>query len=140
MNDARRIRPADLLVLLAGSLLLVSPFLPWYGNRDGWSASTVLAILVALTAFLALGLFTALLVCSSPAKPIALSVWLVPVALIASLFALERLLAPPDGADRCYGAWVALAASLLALVGTWRSLADERPRREAQPVAEPPGR
>lgn len=132
--DIRRIRPAELLALLAGAGLLVDLFLPWYsftgGSQSAWTALTVIDLLLALAALHALALFGAALLARTPGPPIALGVCLVPVGLVATLAALFRLLDPPGGAHGTdYGAPVGFVAATLILVAAWRSIGDERPAR-----------
>ncbi|MGI8556782.1 MAG: hypothetical protein ACR2ND_00485 [Solirubrobacteraceae bacterium] len=139
--DTRRIRSAEALALLAGAGLLIDLFLPWYsfsgGRRSAWSALTVVDVLLALCGLLALALFLAALLARSPAPAVALSVWLVPVGLVATIAALVRVLVLPGGAyDLCYGAPVGLAASALVLLSAWWSVGDERPARGV-PVQSP---
>lgn len=114
--------------------MLVDLFLPWYafagGRRNAWSALTVVDLLLALSALLALALVAATLLARTPAAPLALAVWLVPAGLVSTLAALFRLLDPPGGAQHtCYGAPVGLGASALVLIAAWRSIGDERAAR-----------
>jgi hypothetical protein len=130
--DLRRLRPAELLALLAGLLLGVSLFLPWYEvsgvQRDAWNALTVAELPAALAALLALALVAATALQRSPALPVALAVWTTAVAAIALVVVVVRILALPDGASaRCYGLWLGLAGSVGVLVAGWLSMRDERP-------------
>ncbi|GAC1492946.1 MAG: hypothetical protein NVS1B9_14490 [Solirubrobacteraceae bacterium] len=136
--DTQRIRPAELLSLLAGTALLISPFLEWYGGAAGWSSSPVVAAILSLVAIAAIGLFFAVLLSASPAPAIWLGVWLVPLGIIATLVAAVRIAAPPTDGARGAGAWIALVAAALTLVGAWRSIGDERPHRGADTATPPP--
>jgi hypothetical protein len=130
--DPSRIRPAELLALLAGLLLAVSLFLPWYEfagvQRDAWNALTVAELPAALAALLALALVAATVYQRSPALPVALAVWTTAVAAVAVIVLAVRVAAPPGGASaRCYGLWLGLAGSIGVLVAAWLSMRDESP-------------
>jgi hypothetical protein len=145
-------RKAEPLAGLGGLALLVSLFLPWFdsgvavrtvgsagsertdvlgASLTGWQALTVVDVLLALLALLALAVPLVSLATTGPAKSIGTALlasalgWLAPL-----LVAIELLTA--DGGIR-YGAWLALAGSILAWVGSWLSLRDE-----STPGAVPP--
>jgi hypothetical protein len=130
--DFRRIRPAELLALFAGLLLAVSLFLPWYqfpsGQRDAWSALTVAELPSALAALLALALVATTVLQRTPALPVALAVWTTAVGVLSLVAVAVRVVALPGAAiGRCYGLWLALAASAGVLLAAWLSMRDERP-------------
>ncbi len=136
--DLRRVRPAELLALLAAVVAAVALFLPWYEfggvRRDAWNALTVAEIPVALAAVLAFALVTATAYQRSPSLPVSLAVWTTSVALIATIAIAVRALAPPAGAaERCYGLWLALAAVVGIVIAGWGSMSDERPYWSARP-------
>jgi hypothetical protein len=130
--DLQRLRPAEVLALLAGMALAVSLFLPWYefsGVRlDAWDALTVAEIPIAVAAAMALLLVAATVLQRGPALPVSLAVWTTTVAFVALVVLVVRVIALPGGAsERCYGLWLALAANVLVLVAAWLSMRDERP-------------
>jgi hypothetical protein len=130
--DLRRIRPPEVLALIAGLLLAVALFLPWYEfagvQRDAWNSLTVAELPAAAAALLALSLVVATGLQRSPALPVALAVWTTTVGFVAVITVLVRVLALPGNADeRCYGLWLALAGSIGVLVAGWLSIRDERP-------------
>jgi hypothetical protein len=130
--DLRRIRPPELLALLAGLLLAVALFLPWYEfsgvQRDAWNSLTVAELPGALAAVLSLALVAATVVQRSPALPLALAAWTTAVGLIAVVAIVVRVLALPGGAgERYYGLWLGLAGAVGVLVAGWLSMRDERP-------------
>jgi hypothetical protein len=130
--DPRRLRPADLLALLAGLLLAVSLFLPWYeihGTRqDAFMALTVAELPAAIAALLALALVAATVFQRSPALPVALATFTTAVGLVSGIVILFRALALPAGATaRCYGLWLALGGALLVTLAGFLSLRDESP-------------
>jgi amino acid transporter len=130
--DWRRLRAAEGLVAIAAAALAVSLFLPWFefagGQEDAWQALTVTEIPAALAALVAFALVLATLTQRSPAIPLALAVWTATLSGLASVVIAVRAIAPPDGAyERCYGLWIALAASILLFGTAIGSLHDERP-------------
>lgn len=130
--DLRRIRPAELLALVAGLVLAVAMFLPWYtfgGVRvDAWDSLTVAEIPVAVAAAMGLALVAATLLQRGPALPVSVAVWTTTLAFVALVVLLVRVVALPGGASgRCYGLWLALAANVGVLVAGWLSMRDERP-------------
>jgi hypothetical protein len=130
--EFRRLRPAELLALVAGVLLAVSLFLPWYEfagvQRDAWNSLTVAELPAAGAALLALALVAATIMQRSPALPVALAVWTTTIGLVGVLAVVIRVIALPGAAsERCYGLWLALAGAIGVLVAGWLSMRDERP-------------
>jgi len=133
-SDWRRLRAPELLAGAAGVLLGIALFLPWFefpgGREDAWRALTVAEIPAALAALGALALVAVTLTQRSPAPPLAVAVFLVPITAVALIAIAVRAGGPPAGAvDRCYGLWVALGATFVLLIAAVWSLRDERPRR-----------
>ncbi|MGA2470004.1 MAG: hypothetical protein ABSG64_04865 [Solirubrobacteraceae bacterium] len=130
--DLRRIRPPEILALLAGVLLAVALFLPWYdfpgGREDAWHALTVAEVPAALAALVALALVAVTPVARSSAQPVALAIWTTALGLVSVVVVTVRVVALPGMAlGRCYGLWLALAGAIGVLVAGWLSLRDERP-------------
>jgi len=133
--DLRKLRNGEWIALLAGIALIVALFLPWYGAEgetvSGWASLTVFDIVLVVCALFgpAVWFFTA----QQPAPPVPLAAaglgaW---ASVLAILLTLIRIVdAPADGFGVEYGAFIALAASGVLFVGVWRSLGDERIRRE----------
>jgi hypothetical protein len=147
----RRLRPADAVAGAAGLALLVSLFLPWYelgapqvhtaGSRGAtpvvnalgdvsptaWQAFTVVDVLLALAALLAIALPVVTVVASGPAKPVTFTVLTTLAGLLATLLAAWRLIdSPAGGLTPRYGAWIGLAAALAVFLGGSWSMKDER--------------
>ena len=143
-------RRAEPLAGLGGLLLLVSLFLPWYrdgvyvlttfsGGTEavhalrtweltGWRAFTVIDVLLALLAALALAVPLSSLLATGPAKPVAVAVLASAFGWLAVLLVGFRLLFPDDPSgviELRFGIWLALAGALIAWVGSWLSLRDE---------------
>ena len=128
----RRLRVGE-LTALAGCVCVVASLLrPWYetpiGNLDAWDTfgPGVVLLLAALCAGLAMVISA--LTEKSPALPVATGVWCVPLALLAVIASVVRVIERPDHASGlCAGAWLALVGSALILIGAWLTLRDERP-------------
>lgn len=140
-------RRAEPVAGLGGVLLLIALALPWYGATEtswqleaeraptasgdlptfsAFTAMTVIDVLIALIALLAVLVPITSLASNGPARPIAVAVLASAFGWIAILLVAYRIVdVPGDGLEIEYGAWVALAASVLAWVGSWLSLRDE---------------
>jgi hypothetical protein len=131
---------------LGGLLLLVSLFLPWYGPDDvtGWQALTVIDVLLALLALVAIAVPVISVATRGPAKAVGIQVIASAVGWLAVLLVAIRLVSAPDDLSLRYGVWLALLGALIAWIGSWMSLRDEStpgavppdvPRRPAPPAA-----
>jgi hypothetical protein len=135
-------RRAEPVAGLGGLLLLVSLFLPWYGvelppavgdlepfgpeDVTAWQAFTVIDVLLAALGLLAIVVPVSSLLANGPAKPIAVAVLAGALGWIAVVLVIFRLVdSPTDGLELRYGAWVGLAAALIAWIGSWLALRDE---------------
>ncbi len=139
---------------LGGIALAVSLFLPWYKDTTvvqnnlaeprlayvggaeytAWEAFAVIDVLLATVAALAIAVPIVSVVAKGPAKPIGLEVITSVTGLFGVLLVVFRLLDPPHGAfELRTGAWVALAGTLIAWIGSWMSMRDE-----STPGAKPP--
>jgi hypothetical protein len=141
---------------LGGLLLAVSLFLPWYRDTTvvfqdnlaepilavslggsevtAWEAFSVVDILLALVAALAIAVPIVSVATSGPAKAIGLEVITSVTGLLGVLLVAFRLVdAPFDGVELRTGAWLALAGALIAWAGSWMSMRDE-----STPGATPP--
>jgi hypothetical protein len=142
----RRVRAGDVVVAVAGALLLLSMFLEWYtvlGREDGltaWGAFTIVDLLVAAVALLGLALAASQVAGRGPSLPVAIGVVTTTLALATSLLVLYRILDQPGPNDAIgvgVGAWIGLAACVGVFLGSWLSLSDERPRPVDPPPPEP---
>src|SRR5215210_5298868 len=146
--DLRRLRAGEWIAAASGLVLWVSLFLPWYGtgassHAGGWTAYAPLAkaggslsgwqSLGALDIVLALLALSALLVPvvtafqRVPAVPLAYQSLVALVGVIVLLLVLIRVLNLPDwAAERDWGLWVALAATLGIVAGALLAMRDER--------------
>ncbi len=128
----RRFEP---VAAAGGVLLLVSLFLPWYGlqnvaaiNVSGWQAFSFTDVLLALIALPAIAVPIVSITAQGPAKPIAAAVIASATGWLAVLLVAYRLLNPPGPnalIELRSGAWLALAAALIAWIGSWLTMRDE---------------
>ena len=131
--DVRRLRAGEWLAAAAGVALIVTLALPWYAAPErtlsGFQALTVIDILLALVALLALALGVLQATQDGPAAPLGAGVLTVVFGAVAVLLVAFRLIdAPSDGLEVRSGAWLSLAAAVAITVGGWRSLAAEHVR------------
>ena len=125
--DLRRLRAGEWITSLAGLVLLVSLFLPWYDGASGWEALSIIDILLALVALAAIGMVPLTASQEVPAIPLAIQALLAIAAKVALILVLIRVISPAGGADdREAGLWVALAATAGVLIGAWVAMRDER--------------
>jgi|tagenome__1003787_1003787.scaffolds.fasta_scaffold20968925_4 hypothetical protein len=146
-----RLRPADLLACAGGAVLLVSLFLTWYGRdreappsgdglavgleSTGWQALTVIDVLLAAAALVAVAVPVVTAAARGPAKAVALDIIGSVTSALAVLLVLWRLIdAPADGLEVRSGAWIGLAGALIALAGCFLALKDERAPGVAVPA------
>jgi len=122
-------RLGELLAGVAGCVLLVSLFLPWYSDGElpmsGFEAFAVLDIVLVLLAGLGIVLMLAEMTQPTSAVPTAISALLALFGVVVVIWAAISLIAPP-GAD-LDREWVlaGVAAALLCTIGGFISGRDE---------------
>jgi hypothetical protein len=114
-----------------GLVLLVSLFLPWYGDggetRTGWESLGILDVILALVALAAIAVPVVTATYRVPAVPLAHESLVALVALIATVLVLFRVLDLPGGADgREIGLWAALVATLGIFGSALVAMRDQR--------------
>jgi hypothetical protein len=155
------VRHGEWIAGISGAVLLVSMFLDWYAvhlpggqvagatTANAWEAFTVVDVFLALAALFGIGLAVAAATQRSPAVPQAVGALTVPVALVAAILVLLRLLDVPgwesvfqgEGAylssasggpevTREIGLYIGVVAALGVVVGAWRSIGDQSFPRE----------
>jgi hypothetical protein len=130
--DLRRVRIWEWLTGLAGVVLLVSLFLPWYGVGDltvnAWDAFSVVDLILAAVALAAIALPIVAGLQRTAAVPQSMASVLVFVSVIGGVTALVRLLNPvgPDDVTREIGVWLATGAAIAIFFLNWRSMRDKR--------------
>lgn len=138
----RALRAGELVALAGVICVVVSLFRPWYegpaGQLDVWDTfgAAVVILLAALCA--ALAMIVSALTERTMALPIATAVWSVLLGLAGVIAAVVRVLERPQGTTSlCAGPWLALAGTVLILVGSWIAIDDERPSRYRPATPEP---
>jgi hypothetical protein len=136
--DLRRVRTWEWLTGLAGLVLLVSLFLPWYSagsaSVNAWESFAVNDVILALAALAAMALPVVAAVQRTTPVVQAMANLMVWLALVAAVVAVVRLLDPPGrDATRDIGAWLGTAAALAIFVFNWRSMRDKRFPRAMRP-------
>jgi hypothetical protein len=138
--DLRRLRAGEWIAALSGVALLVSLFLPWYGDgpadeASGWQALAAVDIALALVAAFGVSLLVITASQRVPAVPIALSAIVMLVGLIGVLLALIRLANVPGGFDdRELGVWLGLLAAIGIVAGAALAMRDERLSPDGRPT------
>jgi hypothetical protein len=143
--DLRRLRVAEWITALSGTALLVSLFLPWYtssaDDATAWQALAVIDVLLALVAAFGVALLPITASQRTAAVPIAFSALVSLAGVIGVLLVLFRAANLPDGADgRGWALWLALAAALGIVAGSWLAMRDERlapPPPDIEPIPAP---
>jgi hypothetical protein len=120
-----RIRRGEAVAGLGGVVLLVSLFLPWFEpGRSGFDSLAVADLFVAAAALAAM----ALPLLSAGHEKTDVPVVAATVSVIGSLIALAIVayrLFDPIGGGREAGLYLALAASIAVLAGSYSAMADE---------------
>jgi hypothetical protein len=116
-SPPRRIDAGDVLAALGALLLLVSLFLAWFGDLNGWQAFETLDLVLAALAILALAAAAAGAGLLSGPSPRLLA----PLGALLLVIVAVQLVEPPpaisDDADVETGAWLALAGAALVAIG-----------------------
>jgi hypothetical protein len=142
----RRVRAGEVVAGVAGALLLFFTFLEWYtvrGREDGltaWEAFSVVDVLVAGVALLAIALAISQVAGRGPALPVGIGVVTATLSLAACLLVLYRIAnqpGPDDAIGVAAGAWLGLVACVAIFLGSWLAMSDERSRPADPPPPEP---
>jgi hypothetical protein len=128
----RRLRAGELLALAGAICVIVSLFVRSYetpiGNLNAWETFGPAVVLEIAAVFAALAMVLSALTERTTALPVATTVWCVPLGLLGVIAAIVRVFERPDHAGGvCIGVWLALAGSLLIVLGAWQAMRDERP-------------
>jgi hypothetical protein len=118
----RRFEIGPILAAAGALVLLVSLFLDWYGSVTAWGAFEIADILLAV---LAVGALIAAAGILAPELSYVEGRWLPALAVAAIVLVVTELISPPGvlaQADLQTGAWLALAAALVMLVGALLSI------------------
>ena len=141
--DLRRLRAGEWIAAVAGAVLIVSLFLPWYdaGSLDvtAWEAFSVFDVLLFVAGAIGVGVLAIIASQGTAAVGIATqALAFLVTAPIAVLTLLRVLNTPGDldaaGAGRATFAWVGLLAALGVAVGCMVAMRDERISSAANPT------
>lgn len=124
-------------------ILPEDPDAPAFGDEfwfNAWQAFSIVDVILALAAVMALTAVVLTAVQPTAAVPLALSSLTTIVAIVAFVLVTYRVISPPDlgagdglEAARLTGAWLGLVATTLLTAGCLASIRDERlPRAEHQ--------
>jgi hypothetical protein len=120
-----RVRPAEWAAGLAGAVLLVALFLPWYGTLAAWDAFDVIGVLLALLALPGPALLVAQAVRQTPAMGAALAIIGVLTGFVATILVAIRLIWPAANGALGAGAWLGLAGAVGLAAAAWWSMGTE---------------
>ena len=150
--DFARLRLGDWVMGLGAIAVLSTMFIDWYELGDpnlpafgddfwfnAWQAFTVVDLILALAAFMAIAVVILTAAQPTAAMPLALASLTTLVAVVALLLVVFRVISPPDlGADlevtRHAGAWLGVVATAILAAGCLASIRDERLPRPEHPV------
>jgi hypothetical protein len=141
--NLRRARIGEWASGLFGLALLVTLFLPWYGDpeRTGWEAFSILDVVLALVGLFALATLVVTWTQSTAAVPIAMVTLVAWAGIVALVWLLVRVLsAPGDESSRELGLWLALTATAGIVVGAYAGMRDESPAFGEPPPHKAPDR
>ena len=148
-----RLRGGEQLAAFGGGVLLIAMFLPWFGkvspfctplpghscghNFNAWQKLSFTDLVLFLSALG--GLLTAFFAAGPKTDgAITTACLTVPVAALATLLTLLRVIDPVGRLDPRYGIYIGLAASAAVAYGCWRAVRDEKPSRVARPARRRP--
>jgi hypothetical protein len=125
------VRHGEWIAGLSGVVLIGALFLDWYSDGvgravNGWGSLVVTDVVLAIAGLFGIALMVGAATQRSAAVPQATGGLAVPVAFVAAVLVVIRVLSLPEGAEaREIGLWIGVAATLGVLVGAWRSIGDQ---------------
>jgi hypothetical protein len=144
-----RLRGAELLAGGGGTLLFAVMFLPWFGkvspycvqltgfscghDFDAWEAFGFTDLVLLLAAICGIAMAVAGTNSKTDAQ-ITSAALTVPVALLATLLVVYRLLDPVGSKDLRIGIFLGLLGCAAVTYGSWRAVRNERPSTVARPA------
>lgn len=161
--NPRRLRIGEWITGIAGVALLAVMFLAWYdvdheeafqepsasgirivsGSASAWEAFSVLDVLLAICAVMAIAVAVMAALHNAPAVSLAIASLLLTFGTITTVALLVRALfvpelsvegitVPDEGVTRAIGLWLGLGLSALVTAGALASMRDERFPRGAR--------
>src|SRR3954469_449222 len=111
--NLRRLRSADWLTGVAGLVLLLLLWAPWYEVSDGtvsaWDAFAIVDVVLAIAALLAIAVPLVTAARDTPSVPVTVDVVTAAVSVLALLLVLIRLLVLPGGESATGREWGVVA-------------------------------
>jgi hypothetical protein len=140
--DLRRLRAGEWIAAVAGAVLVVSLFLPWYEAGDvsssAWEAFGLMDVLLLVSGAMGIALLVITAVQRTAAVGIATDAITLIVTAAIAVVALIRVLNLPDdlGADagRATFAWIGLLAAFGVPGGALLAMRDERLSKPGRPT------
>jgi hypothetical protein len=148
-----RLRGGELLAGVGGALLFGAMFLPWFGkvnpfctplpgyscgrNFDAWGAFGFTDFILLLTAIAGIGVAIAGTNAKTDGQITSASLT-TPLAFLATLLVLYRLVDPVGKLDLRFGIYLGLLGCLAVTYGGWRAVRDEGPSRVRRPDRQRP--
>ena len=140
--DVRRLRAGEGIAAVAGSVLIVSLFLPWYEaggvSSSAWEAFPVMDVLLLVSGAIGIAVLVITAVQRTAAVGIALDTLTLIVTAAIAVAALIRVLNLPDDlgpeAGRASFAWIGLLAAFAVPGGALVAMRDERPSKPGHPT------
>jgi phosphotransferase system glucose/maltose/N-acetylglucosamine-specific IIC component len=151
--DTDRMRTGEMIAGIAGVLLLIIMFLPWFGidlgisdavdeaqdlgitvpdvqdsvNFNAWESFGFIDIILFLTAIVAIGMATATAMARTVALPVAASAITTALGFLSTVLVLYRVIDPvgDGGVSRKYGLFLGLIAAAAVTYGGWRAMQEE---------------
>jgi len=137
--DFSRLRLGELIAGASGALLLIVMFLDWFGGSidtpvgsvdldigvNAWQSFSFIDMLLFLAAIAAIGAAIITATQRSVALPVAASVIVTALGILATLLVLYRLLDPPGGLGREFGVFLGLLTSAGIALGGYMAMKDE---------------
>jgi hypothetical protein len=143
-----RLRGADALAGAGGLLLAFAMFLPWFGkvspfcvplpghscgrNFDAWEVFDVTDLILAAAALAGIAVGVLAGASSKTDAQISSASIAAPIAALATILTLYRVIDPVGKLDPLYGLYVGLAACLATTYGCWRAVRNDQPSRVAR--------
>jgi len=119
-----RVRTGEWIASLCGVLILVALFMPWYGEESALSQVSLLDLILAVVAVVAVLLPVILARSRYTNVPIVTETFVATMAVIAAILLLVKLIWAPDGGLRS-GFYLGLAGSVLLAITGWKSTSRE---------------
>jgi len=119
-----RVRAGEWVASVCGALILAGMFMPWYGSESALSEISLLDLILAAVAVVALLMPVILARSRTTNVPIVTETLVSTLAVIAAVLLLLKLIWAPESGLRA-GYYLGLAGSVLLAIAGWKSTARE---------------